>query len=306
MIVGQDFCPYPLGLSLPRAFLDHLEVTGAICKQDVCKGLRVEESMYRHAIAVVSLLVTFGAAAQTSQTVQPATSSSDATAVLLAQKSIAALTGGTPVTDVTLNGNVISTLSSAYDSGTATLQAKGLAESRVDMNLSSGSRSDVRSAATGVPSGAWQRNGSGPVAYAQHNCWTDAAWFFPPLSALTQTANAGFVFSYIGAEQHNGVNSQHIRVSQTGSQRIQDLSTMDFYLDATSGLPLALVFQARADNDVNTRIATEIRFSQYQSVNGLRVPFHFQQLSDGNLSLDFTLTNVSINTGLPDTLFTLP
>src|SRR5437879_4527958 len=77
---------------------------------------------------------------------------SDPLAVALAQQSVAALTGGTSVTDVTLNGNVISVLGS--DSGTGTFEAKGTGASRVDLNLNSGTRSEVRSTVNGVPGGA--------------------------------------------------------------------------------------------------------------------------------------------------------
>ena len=100
--------------------------------------------------------------------------SSDPVAVSLAQKSVAALTGGNTISDVTLSANVISTLGSDNETGTGTFWAKGTRESRVDLNLS-GTRSDVRSAANSIPAGAWAKNSGSPTAYAQHNCWTDAA-----------------------------------------------------------------------------------------------------------------------------------
>jgi len=230
---------------------------------------------------------------------------SDPFAVTLAQQSATALTGGASVTDVTLNANVISILGSDSDNGTATLEGKGTSESRVDLSLGNGNRSDVRNLTNGTPGGGWDKNGGTSTAYAQHNCWTDAAWFFPALSSLTQTANPNFIFKYIGQEQHGGVNAQHIRVFQVGSPQIQSLSTMDFYLDVNSSLPLAVAFQARTDNDINTEIPTEIRFANYRTVSGIQVPFHFQRIFNGNLSVDFSVTNALINTGLSDAVFTL-
>lgn len=257
--------------------------------------------MRRIALVFFPVIAAFSAIAQTtSQTI-----TSDPLAVSLAQKSVVALTGGAPITDVTLNANVISGLGSDTESGTGVFQAKGIAESRVDLNLSSGTRSDVRSVTNGVAAGAWQRNSAVSKPYAQHNCLTDAAWFFPALSSLTQTTSPTFVFKYIGQEQHNGVNTQHIQVFQTGSPQIQSLSTVDFYLDMTSSLPLAIAADARADNDVNTRIPNEIRFAKYQTVSGIQVPFHFQRIFNNSLSLDVSVTSASIGTGLSDTLFTL-
>lgn len=254
--------------------------------------------MFRLVVAVSLLISAVYAVGQNLQT-------SDASAVSLAQKSFAALTGGVPVADVTLNATVISVLGSDAENGTATLEAKGTGKSRVDVSLSGGNRSDVRNLTSGVAGGAWERNGGTSTAYAQHNCRADAAWFFPALSSLTQTANASFVFKYVGKEEHNGVSTQHIQVFQTGSPQIQSLSTMDFYLDSTSYLPLAVAYDARADSDANTRIPTEIRFAQYQTVNGLQIPFHFQRIFNNTLTLDVSVTNASINTGLSDAVFTL-
>ncbi len=256
--------------------------------------------MLRLALVFSAIFCSLFAVAQTA----PQTTS-DALAVSLAQKSVVALTGGAPISDITLNANVISIGGSDNDSGTGTFQAKGTGESRADLNLSSGMRSDVRSVTNGVPSGAWKRNSAPSTPYAQHNCWSDAAWFFPALSALTQTSNPSFVFKYVGQEQHNGVSTQHIQVFQTGSQQIQSLSTMDFYLDSTSSLPLAVASDDRADNDVNTRIPNEIRFAQYQAVSGVQVPFHFQRIFNHSLNLDVSVTSASINTGLSDAAFTL-
>src|SRR6266567_7572180 len=108
---------------------------------------------------------------------------SDPLAVSLTLKSVAALTGGTSISDVTLNANVISIAGADNETGTGVFEAKGLGESRVDLNLGGGTRSQVQSVSSGVPAGAWTKNGAKAVPAAQHNCWVDAAWFFPALSS---------------------------------------------------------------------------------------------------------------------------
>ena len=254
--------------------------------------------MNRLAVALVLLFSAISAVAQ-----NPA---SDPLAILLAQQSVAALTGSATISDVTLNANAISIFGSDNESGTAMLKAKGTTESRVDLSLSSGTRSDVRNVATGTPGGAWEKNGAASTTYAGHNCWTDAAWFFPALSSLTQNLNPNFIFKYIGQEQHGGVNAQHIQVLQAVSDPLsQHLSTMDFYLDPSSALPLVIVFPVHPDTDAGTDIANEVRFANYQAVSGIQVPFHVQRMLNGGVVLDVTVTNATFNTGLPDSLFTL-
>lgn len=234
---------------------------------------------------------------------------SDPLAISLAQKSVAVLTGGTPITDVTLNASVTSVQGSDIETGTGTFRAKGGGESRVDLNLSNGTRSDVRSAANGIPTGSWVTNAGASSPYAQHNCWTDAAWFYPGLSSLTQTANPSFVFSYLGQEQRDGISVQHIHVfrivpGDTASLQIsQHLAGMDFYLDVSSYLPLDIAFQIHADNNMNTDLSTELRFANYQTIAGFMTPLHFQQLVNGGLALDVTVTTAVVNSGLLDSVF---
>lgn len=243
---------------------------------------------------------------QTPGTTTPATS--DAAAVLLAQKSIAALTKGNSVVDVTLTANVTSIFGSDNEIGTGTFSAKGTMQSRVELRLSGGTRTDVRSVTNGSPAGAWGKDGAPPTAYANHNCWTDAAWFFPALSSLMQTSNPNFIFKYIGQEQHGGVATQHIRVFQTDQQdngTLQRLSTSDFYLDTNSAMPVAVGSYAHADSDMNIDILSEVRFANYQTVSGIRVPFHLQRMFNGGVVLDVIVTGVTLNTGLLDRSFIL-
>src|ERR1041385_4139227 len=251
--------------------------------------------MARSVLAVALVLfVSFFAVAQTTV--------SDPQAQSLAVQSIAALSGGKAISDITLNATVISILGSDNQSGTATLTAKGLSSSRIDLNLSNGEiRSDVRANANGESGGGWKKGDGVSVAYADHNCRTDAAWFFPALSSLTQTTNPNFTFQYIGQELHGGVNTEHIRVfRQWQTALFQHLSTIDFYLDPTSALPLAIAFQMHPDVDAAIDVPAEVRFASYRPINGVLVPFHIQKMLNGGVILDLTVTSATPNSGLPD------
>ena len=74
---------------------------------------------------------------------------SDARAVALATQSMAALTNGYAVSDATLTANAAFSAGSASDTGSATLRTKGLDESRRDLTLTSGGRTDVLTADNG-------------------------------------------------------------------------------------------------------------------------------------------------------------
>jgi len=233
---------------------------------------------------------------------------SDPAAVSLVQPSIAALTGGVAISDVTLNANVTSTWGSSSETGTATFRASGTSDGRVDLNLNDVTRTDVRNSTNGIPGGAWVVNGGTATPYALHNCWTDAAWFFPALSSLAHTANANFVFKYMGQVQHGGLNTQQVRVFQAppaGISLFQQLSTIDFYLDPVSLLPSAVAFNVHPDGNAGVSLSVEVDFSNYQVIQGVAVPMHIQRYQQGTLMLDATIQTVLLNQGLSPSVFSI-
>jgi hypothetical protein len=252
--------------------------------------------MPRSLVVLLFLLFPIGLVAQ----------NSDQMAITLAEQTMAALVSAqSSVTSITLNANVTSPDGSETTSGTGTFNAQGLGQSRVDLDVGGATRSDARTMATGT----WQVNGGTATAYAGHNCMTDAVWFFPALSSLAQTANANYVFKYIGLEEHASVNTQHIRVFQVFPQDstglLAQLSVMDFYLDPITSLPVAIASQVHPDANLYVNIPTEVRFSNYQTVNGLLIPFSFEQMLNGNVVLSATVTSVVVNPTLPQNQFTL-
>ena len=227
--------------------------------------------------------------------------SSNPQALAYATQSVAAMTGGTVISDVTLTGNVTWTAGSNSETGTSTLMALGTSESRMDLVLPSGTRTEIRDASTGTPLGKWTSQSGASGKFAFHNCQTDAVWFFPATGSLTAGPNV--VLSYIGQENRNGQEVQHLQSyvyqpNPTPGTSSQQLSTMDFYLDATTLLPSAVTFNAHPDNDAMTNLLIEVDFSNYQNVNGVMVPMHIQRFWQGNLSVDMTVTSSSFNTGL--------
>jgi hypothetical protein len=232
---------------------------------------------------------------------------SDPRAVALAAQSIAELTGGTKIADVTLTGSVTW---NGSDSGTATLWALGTAESRADFAITGGTRTEIRDAQTGVLLGQWIAPNGLTGKFATHNCWTDAVWFFPALSSLA--AGPGVVLSYIGQESRNGGSVQHIRSYTYSSNQafapssiFQQFSTIDFYLDATTLLPTAVTFNVHPDGNAGVNLLAEVDFSNYQNVNGIIVPMHIQKFQQGNLMADIALSGASFNTGLTLSIFTV-
>ncbi len=258
-------------------------------------------------LAVVSLL-TFCAVCASGQSL-PA---NDPYAVSLAQQSVATLIGGASISDATLTGVVTRIAGSDIEKGTVTLNAKGVAESRIDLSLSGGTRTEIRNDTAGFPQGAAILNGGNQQARVMHNCRINASWFFPELSALAETADPAQIFLYVGLEKRNGLAVHHLQTFRYAPAKRPDItalrqavSTMDIYLDSTSLLPLAFAFNTHPDDDALTNIAVEVDFYNYQPFSGVLVPTRIQKLIWNGLALDISITGAAFNTGLLDDLFTI-
>ena len=223
---------------------------------------------------------------------------SDPKAVSLASQSIARLTGGTPISDVTLTGTVTWSGGTNPKTGTATLLASGMGESLMSFSFPNGTWTEIRDASTGVALGQWIAPNGKSGQFASQNCTTDAVWFFPVLGSLAGGSN--IVLSYVGPETRNSEGVQHIQsyIYQL-NPTTQQLSMMDLYLDSTTFLPVALTFNAHPDNTATTNLLIEVDFSNYQGMNDVMVPSHIQRFLQGNLLVDLTISGASFNTGLP-------
>lgn len=231
-------------------------------------------------------------------------------AIALVAKSLAGLGGGTAISDVTLTGSATRIAGSDTGSGTVTLKALGTSSSRMDLSLSDGTFSEIRTSISGAPQGQWLAPNGAYNSMAMHNCFTDAAWFFPALTVLSQTSNPNLSITYVGLETKNDISVQHIHFASNSAAQaasvtdpLPTLSSTDVYLDSSSLLPVAFVFYTHPDNNSVVNIPVEVDFSNYQTVNGIQVPYHIQKFLNGSLYLDMTIQSAALNSGLSISVF---
>jgi hypothetical protein len=215
---------------------------------------------------------------------------------------------GVAVSDVTLTGSALWIRGSERDTGVVTMKVKGADKSRVDLVLASRTVAEIRTNSISDPQCWSVQPNAAFQALAVHNCWTDAAWFFPALTSLVASPNAAI--TYLGKETRNGIVVDHLRSQRYVSDQkprivtlIAKLSAVEYYLDASSLLPVAMEYKTHPTDDLNTDIAVEVRFADYRSVNGVMIPFRVQTFINGGLALDVSVDNVVLNSGLADSAF---
>jgi hypothetical protein len=250
-------------------------------------------------IPLVALLLTTSTIALSQTTSNPQ-------AISLAAQSFAALTQGTTVSDVTLFGTATWIVGGDNFAGPVTLKALGATQSRADLNLNGFQRSEIRTVNNGIPAIGWI-DASGTHNGAEHNCYTEAAWSFPALWSLWNTSDPTLTATFLGLTTYNSLSAQHLHFIRTyGTDALLNgLSATDVFLDPTTALPLAITFQAHPDTNALSNLPVEVRFANYQNVNGVMVPFRIQKLQNGSLMLDVTVQSATINSGLSAADFTI-
>jgi hypothetical protein len=224
-----------------------------------------------------------------------------ASGITWAQQAMQALTGGNPVSSVTESGSVTAQLGGNQGQGSISLGSTGLMTNQLTLTISAGQLSESRSWDGSNPSGQWTGLDGRVHQMAQQNCWTDAVWFFPAMSLLSDYLDPNLTFIDLGQVQYSGGAAEHIQVYRSFSflppdvqEQMQALTTVDFYLNSQTALPIAMSFASHGDQNINASIPVAIVFSQYQSVNGVQVPYQVVQLVNGSPFFQISITNAVV------------
>jgi hypothetical protein len=226
------------------------------------------------------------------------------------QRALVALVGNQQLTDITLNGTARQVAGGNEESGPASLKAT-LVGSRIDLNLPSGTLTEIRNASGTQPVGVWSKGDATTHALAGHNLFTEPSWFSPQLF-ISRRLNFSYQITIVGAETRDAKSVEHLSIirpisdTSDSARLIERLSQHELYLDSSTFMPLAVTFNEHPDDNANLDIAIEIAFADYRKVSGVQLPFHIQRFRNRVLDLDFQVDSASINSGLPATTFAVP
>jgi hypothetical protein len=251
---------------------------------------------------------------------------SDPQAVTLLQNSLTALTGGFPITDVTMTGTITVNKGSTTESGTVTLIATAVGQSQLTVALPSGTWVTTENFATNPRTSSQ----TGPSGTTQDTAPEDLmgphpAWFCPAM-VIGAVAPQSYVASYVGQETNGASSIRHISFwpqtesdsSITAPQPVgQQVLTgptppprlypgqEELYLDSSSLLPEGLTIRIRgytakngAPDPTKPAILEEtILFSGYRVVQGREAPFHIEMSAVGSPLMDIQVSSIAFNTG---------
>jgi hypothetical protein len=204
-----------------------------------------------------------------------------------------------------MSGTANWTYGSDQQTGTVTLQANANGQSRMLLQLDSGSRIETQNPfSDSQRQCAWSGVDAVVHKSAVHHCWVDAIWFLPE---ITMQAGAGAADDAASVAQ--STDASRIRIhrerhlvdvdsAQTG-QFIAHLSAVDLDIDSATGLPVMLAFATHPDNDAGVDMAVEVRYSAYSNFSGVTVPTRIQKFINHALVLDLQISSVQVQLATP-------
>lgn len=130
--------------------------------------------------------------------------------------------------------------------------------------------------------------------------------YLPALALTKALTNAQYSIRVIGLTTVGGKQAIQVQLQLPSDALTASLTQQDWYLDAATGLPLRVEYQA-PDNDrpdLLSSAATE--FGNWQMISGVWVPFQMKFYLDGQADSVATVTSASFNSGVSPTVFNAP
>lgn len=214
-----------------------------------------------------------------------------------------AFSGGQPVSQVQLAGNATWYAGSEMAFGSATLTASETGHANMTLSLEGkGAWTESQAAFGSGMTCEWA--GEDGVAHQEDylNCLKPVVWFLPSLSLQPSLVSPEISVTDLGAGTLDGVSCRHLQTAASlpdlpGSLATSaaQQSTTDIGLDSTTLLPVVVSYTVHPDDGAATPITIEIRYSNYQQIDGAMIPFSIQRYVSGSLQLDIEITSAQIN-----------
>jgi hypothetical protein len=239
----------------------------------------------------------------------------------LAVRSMAAQTGGAEVADVALAGTITLPGGTSAVSGAITLRATADGQSQVTVSLPGGQLTESRDYSHGSHAGAWTGTDGASHDFDILNVLgPHPAWFYPGFVMKSGFAimTTQYAAGDLGPTTWNGAAVEHLEVFRLPSSLrfsrlpvnkfLKQMTQHDIYVDSSTLLPVAMTFNVHLTANAPSQpfvpagtppgdYVEEIRYANYQQVQGHPVAFHIQVYFNGALAGDIQLASASFNTG---------
>ncbi len=230
----------------------------------------------------------------------------DQRALAIITQSLNAAGGATALSaiqDCSGSGTITYYWSDSPVQGTVNVKSRGLGQLRIDATLADGARSVIANNGSGSVAEI-----DGSVALLPHQSAAAlGSMALPYLPLLAAFQDTSITITYVGLVDHLGKQVYDVRVQKpyafatnpTGTMGV--LNARDFLIDSNSFLVTSVLNSVNITRDGVDAHAFE--FSNYQTVNGVAVPFSISETARGQALFTIQLNQVTFNSNLADSDF---
>lgn len=211
------------------------------------------------------------------------------------------------VQDFTATGTIIYNWADQAVSGPVTVYGKGMTEFRLDANVSGGTQSFI---VNGIAGDSTPVNGQ-TISLPFYNVMTGGSLTFPAARIAAALNDPSTSISFVGLVTQNGLQAYQVHVAPpvdptlTLNGALSGLGQFDLFIDPTSSQLLELLENVWSSTDTSQTYLHEIVFSNYTTASGLSIPFGITEKIAGQQTWSMSLTSITFNSGLSDSLFSL-
>jgi hypothetical protein len=130
--------------------------------------------------------------------------------------------------------------------------------------------------------------------------------YLPGVRLVQELSNQQLTIQYVGTTSVNGVAAVQVHVSDNSDPQGALVTPHDWYLDATTFLPLQVTIRLPPNEDPGNYSNGTLGFGPFQAVNGLLVPSQIVLTSDDSNAKTFTIASVTFNSGVLQSEFDPP
>lgn len=230
----------------------------------------------------------------------------DPHAVAVLRQSLAALgaQSAASILDTLVQATTTPTPNTGGESGTVTITTKGARLIRFD-----GSGGAKNSSVIFNKGREFRSTDKGWLAAPGANSNHKRIEHLPALLLAYEIVRGDLSATYVGEETISTRTVHHIRlarVSQRGDAMdaiLTGITQLEVFIDAQTFLVTKIAFPQLSEIDWRISFPVEIYYDQYQTVNGIAVPYHQRYLFNGQPVHELQITSVAVNQGTPDSTF---
>lgn len=207
-----------------------------------------------------------------------------------------AFTGTQTISSATLTGQAEYHAGSTNETGSVILIARADGFTSMELQLGSGNRTETQDTFANGQGCSWSAEDGVVHTAPAHNCQVPLAWFLPEVGFFSAQLPASGTSTLLPGS----ISTIHwAKLTPTNASvdvvsLLAHIGKFDLEFSPASFLPSRLTYSVHPDSNAGIDIPVSVEFSNYQTINGVAIPFHIQRYFNGVLSLDIILANAVI------------